>query len=97
MVSTISPTNVPPTLKGPVRANATNRAHVQPTTRFEAADDTVAAEFLFDPQTSGGLLIAVKPDGVESLLERCHAGGLEVATAVGAVEPRGDATLVVIS
>ncbi len=71
------------TQKHHTRANPTNRAHLQPSTRFEVADDTVAAEFLFDPQTSGGLLIAVKPDKAESLLEQCHAGGLDAATIIG--------------
>ncbi len=77
------------------RANATNRAHVRPLSDFEVADDTVAAEFLFDPQTSGGLLIAVKPDTVEPLLEQCRACGLDTATIVGEVQPRGDASLIV--
>ncbi len=83
------------TRKHHTRANPTNRAHVQPSARFEVADDTVAAEFLFDPQTSGGLLIAVKPDKVDMLLEQCHAGGLDAAAIIGAVEPRGDTTLII--
>ena len=83
------------TRKHHTRANATNRAHVRPLARFEVADDTVAAEFLFDPQTSGGLLIAVKPDAIEALLERCRAGGLDAATIIGGVEPSGDAALVI--
>ncbi len=83
------------TQKHHTRANPTNRAHLRPSTRFEVADDTVAAEFLFDPQTSGGLLIAVKPDKTEALLERCRAGGLDAATVVGGIEPAGDATLVI--
>jgi len=77
------------------RANATNRAHLQPSTGFEVADDTVAAEFLFDPQTSGGLLIAVEPDKADTLLERCHAAGLDAATIIGAVETLSDKRLII--
>ena len=83
------------TQKHHTRANATNRAHWQASIRFDAAGDTVAAEFLFDPQTSGGLLIAVKPDAVDAVLERCRTGGLDTAVIVGGVEAKGDATLVI--
>ena len=77
------------TQKHHTRANPTNRAHLQASTRFEVDDGTVAVEFLFDPQTSGGLLIAVKPDAVEGLLQ------LEGATVIGTVEPPGEATLII--
>ena len=77
------------------RANATNRAHVQRMARFEVADDSVAAEFLFDPQSSGGLLIAIGPDRADELVKRCRADGLESAAVVGSIEPLADTHLVI--
>src|SRR5688572_15768983 len=38
---------------------------------------------LCDPQTSGGLLIAVDPDHAQGLLERCRASGFSHAALIG--------------
>ena len=48
-------------------------------------------DILFDPQTSGGLFIAVVDTQAEGLLARMHAAGLAGAAIVGdvAAEPRG--------
>jgi selenide,water dikinase len=48
-------------------------------------------DILFDPQTSGGLLIAVPQSKASRLLERLHAGGVAEAVIIGEVvaEPRG--------
>lgn len=77
------------------RANATNRDHVAALSRFEGPQDSVEAEFLFDPQTSGGLLLSVRADAVEDLLARCRAGGLDSAAVIGGVGPRADVSLVI--
>jgi len=49
------------------------------------------SDILFDPQTSGGLLISVPGSEVESLLERMHREGIEEAAIIGEVmaEPKG--------
>ena len=49
------------------------------------------ADILFDPQTSGGLLIAVPESEADMLLRRMHEEGIEEAAIVGEVakEPRG--------
>jgi len=83
------------TQKHHTRANPTNRAHLQPSTRFETADDTVAAEFLFDPQTSGGLLVAIAADKADGLVEGCRRRGMEHATVIGTVIDPIDARLVI--
>jgi len=46
---------------------------------------------LFDPQTSGGLLIAVQGDEAEKLLEKVHKAGVTEAAIVGEIvaEPAG--------
>lgn len=41
---------------------------------------------LCDPQTSGGLLIAVAPAGADALLRRVHEAGFSQATVIGALE-----------
>ena len=42
-------------------------------------------DLLFDPQTSGGLLIAVAPDDAERLVDALRANGVESAALVGEV------------
>lgn len=48
-------------------------------------------DILFDPQTSGGLLIALPPDAAAELLRRLHAKGADEAAVVGEVAstPKG--------
>jgi len=41
---------------------------------------------LCDPQTSGGLLIAVAPAGADALLRRVHEAGFSQAAAIGTLE-----------
>ncbi len=49
------------------------------------------AELLFDPQTSGGLLLAVPAGDADEALAALHAAGDEGARRIGSVEPaRGD-------
>jgi selenide,water dikinase len=77
------------------RANEPNRAHVEPRLSIEggAARDARLA-FLFDPQTSGGLLVALRADRADELVQRCRAAGAEAAI-VGDVLPAGAARIVV--
>ncbi len=42
-------------------------------------------DLLTDPQTSGGLLIAVAPDDAEALLQLAHAQGFQAARTIGRV------------
>jgi selenide,water dikinase len=48
-------------------------------------------DILFDPQTAGGLLIALPPDAASSLLRRMHTAGIDEAAIVGEVTstPKG--------
>ncbi|MCP5056102.1 MAG: selenide, water dikinase SelD [bacterium] len=49
--------------------------------------DHAVAEVLFDPQTSGGLLLAVPRDAMSETLSALHSGGDAGAVAIGTVEP----------
>lgn len=78
------------------RANATNREFLEASLEIaiEAPGDRL--EIIFDPQTSGGLLVALDPQRVDEFLERCREGGLESAAVVGEVADRiQDATVIV--
>lgn len=77
------------------RATHSNREFVEPEMRIRGDPDPALAAFLFDAQTSGGLLIAVPEDRADELLRRAGDAGLEAATCIGRVEQAGDATIVV--
>ena len=49
-------------------------------------------DLLCDPQTSGGLLVAVSPDGVAAALAEIHAAGFGEAAIIGSVSA-GDPTV----
>jgi selenide,water dikinase len=60
-----------------------NLSFVEPTTRFEAAVDPVERLLLADAQTSGGLLIAIPPDGEATLLTALEEEGTPARAIVG--------------
>ena len=43
----------------------------------------------FDPQTSGGLLVALAPDKAEAFVERLHGEGIRAAAVIGKVRGKG--------
>ncbi len=57
--------------------------------------DRTMLDLCFDPQTSGGLLIAVPPKNVETLIQRLHASGDIEATRIGEVRDRGTGQVLV--
>jgi selenide, water dikinase len=58
---------------------------------FERSCPDISADFLFDPQTSGGLLISIEAAQAEKFLKRLLDAGVRDAAIVGEVvaEPRG--------
>lgn len=54
-------------------------------------------EIIFDPQTSGGLLVTVKNDSIEEFLAICSAKGLELESFGELVELDGDDEFISIS
>jgi len=49
----------------------------------------VLADLFFDSETSGGLLVSLRPDAAEELVRRLRSKGHEYAAIVGEVHPRG--------
>ncbi len=49
---------------------------------------------LYDPQTSGGLLIAIHPDGVEELVSRLKKKGIEHTSVIGKVVSKSDGQII---
>jgi selenide,water dikinase len=61
---------------------------------FDPALDDTQRWLMFDPQTSGGLLLAVDPEHVADCLQMLHEAG-ETAVIVGEVRPLGGQSIVV--
>ncbi len=77
------------------RACRSNRKFAEPRIRFEGQPDELLSEFLFDPQTSGGLLISVPQKRAEQLVARARSGGAVAACIVGAILAREAERLVI--
>lgn len=67
-----------------------NRRYMEGKVRFEGRVKEALQDVLFDPQTSGGLLMAVAPEKVSPLLSELQRRGVGTARVIGeAVEGRG--------
>ncbi|UCD75055.1 MAG: selenide, water dikinase SelD [Phycisphaerales bacterium] len=77
-------------------ALATNRRHAESSVRFEGeAGESPRIEFLFDPQTSGGLLVCLPAERAGDFLDRCRDGGIEQAAVIGEVLDKQDVHLII--
>jgi selenide,water dikinase len=77
------------------RASTTNSAYVAPQLVKEGKLDPVRLEFFYDAQTSGGMLMSVPADKVETAVALAKAKGTLAASVVGEVVDRREAALVV--
>jgi selenide,water dikinase len=77
------------------RASKTNRSFSEHEMTIKADADPELVEFVFDAQTSGGLLISVAEGRSTELVDRLHNDGIDVATVIGQVESRGDVSILV--
>ncbi len=62
-----------------------NLSYVEPSTHFDPALDAGERVILADAQTSGGLLIAVAPEGLATLLEELERRGTLARAVVGEI------------
>ena len=76
------------------RASKTNREYVDKHVRFDGPVDPVRTEFLWDAQTSGGLLISVEAGKAASLVEAARKSGATRTTIIGEVIAKRDVALV---
>jgi selenide, water dikinase len=76
------------------RASKTNREYVEKHMQFEGRVDPVRTEFLWDAQTSGGLLISVEAGKAEALVEAARKCGASRTAIVGEVVEKRDVALV---
>jgi selenide,water dikinase len=73
----------------------TNREHFEGGVAIDAGVDSAVADLLYDPQTSGGLLIAVAPANSETLRSSLVSAGV-VAARIGRVTEAGRARIRVV-
>ncbi len=66
-----------------------NRDFVLPQVRFATAIDAAQRAILFDPETSGGLLIALDPDQARSFVAQAQADGIDAHIVGEVVEGSG--------
>jgi selenide,water dikinase len=78
------------------RAYHTNRAHLADRLWLAEGVNGQRADYVFDPQTSGGLLISIAPDHVDQLVSELRARGAQAAAVVGRVVPRQDPFAIVL-
>ena len=67
--------------------NAENRALVEDAARFAPALTAAQRELLVDPQTSGGLLVAVPDAAADDLVRALHDSGVADAARIGRARP----------
>ena len=72
----------------------TNRAHFGPGVEIGESVDATFRDLLFDPQTSGGLLISVSADAADALGEELVKAGIQANFIGTVVTPRGKALVV---
>ena len=69
------------------KGTTTNQAHYLGSVRVGAGVAGDRAELIYDPQTAGGLLIAIDGDQAERFVEGLRARGVVHATVIGEVVP----------
>ena len=77
-------------------SNAPNRKLVAGMLDMATSLSPAQEELLFDPQTSGGLLLAVAADRANALLQELRSAGIEEAAIVGRAHASGRAGIRVV-
>ena len=77
-------------------SNADNRKLAEGFFKIRADLTREQEELLFDPQTSGGLLLSVPFSQAEDLMRELKAGGVDTASRVGEVVSNGNPSVTVV-
>ncbi len=67
------------------KGTTSNQAHYEASVRIAAGVDAARAGMIYDPQTAGGLLIALDGDRAEAFVAALRARGVAHATIIGEV------------
>ncbi len=77
--------------------NAPNRKLVTPALKMDPTLPNWHQEIVFDPQTNGGLMVALPENQSQKLLASLHSAGIQAAAIIGRVTERQGNTGLVIS
>jgi selenide,water dikinase len=77
------------------QGDVSNRAYTQGAVTLDTGVSSEMVQVLFDPQTSGGLLIALPSSQASALVDALHARGVSSAVLIGEVAA-GDGTITVV-
>ena len=72
----------------------TNKHHFSPWVKSEGVAPPLL-NVLYDPQTSGGLIISLRPDRAENLMRRLKRAGIRHASRIGKVLAKGKGSIIV--
>ena len=72
-----------------------NRAYLEGSVVFRADPGRDIQDIMYDPQTSGGLLIAAEPAKAQEMLRQMQNKGLTAAAIIGQVNPQEEAPIIV--
>lgn len=72
-----------------------NREFREQMVEFSSSVDRLVQDVMFDPQTSGGLLICVEPQSADDMLDKLKRKGMETAAVIGEVLPESSEKIVV--
>lgn len=67
-----------------------NQAYSMSWVRMEEHADRAASAILYDPQTSGGLLVALPPEAANRFVDELHMRGNEAASIIGRIVEKPD-------
>ena len=77
------------------QGDVSNRAYTRDAVSVDAGVSSALLQVMFDPQTSGGLLIALPPSQASALVQILHTRGVGHAVIIGEVEAGGGTITIV--